>query len=395
MPRMGPFHFDLPVMQAGLAGYSDRAMRVVARRRGCPYAVTEAILDRAMLAGGLGLSNAIDINDEDHPVAGQIMGSDAAEMADAAAILAERGYDTIDLNFACPVKKVKNKARGGWMLSDVERGLAILRSVRKRLPDHPLSVSTRRGFDESARSVDRFWQLAHAAKDLGYVALRVHGRTVEQKYAGRSKRPFLTEVKAAFPDWFIWGSGDVFEPEDAVEMLAETKVDGVWIARGAIGNPWIFRDVGRLIHHGGTEARRAEPSDELDPRRAGRAASFKVAPDEECIIETSSAPCLRASVVIPPPTIDEQRDALLEHFEEAMQIHGEQLAGRRMRKIGIKYARFHPDAAEVKRQFIGVRSLDTWRGVITDHYASGGLGVRPPRESVDEVNGSCEPAATA
>ena len=363
MPRMGPFSFDLPVMQAGLAGYSDRAMRVVARRRGCPYAVTEAILDRSMLAGGRGLTNAIDINDEDHPVAGQIMGSGAAEMADAAAILAERGYDTVDLNFACPVKKVKNKARGGWMLSDVERGLAILRAVRDRLPDHPLSVSTRRGFDETSESVDRFWQLSHAAKELGYVALRVHGRTVEQKYAGRSKRPFLTEVKAAFPGWFIWGSGDVFTPEDAVEMLAETKVDGVWIARGAIGNPWIFRDVGKLIRHGDTET-----------RSPGGANS------------SSGPPCLRASVVIPPPTIDEQRDALLEHFDEAMQIHGEQLAGRRMRKIGIKYARFHPDSAEVKRRFIGVRSLDTWRSVLADHYAHGGPGVRPPRDAVDEVN---------
>lgn len=376
MPTMGNLNLSLPMMQAGLAGYSDRAMRLVARRRGCPYAVTEAILDRTLLAGGKGLTNSIDINDEDHPVAGQIMGSDPAEVAEAAAILAEHEYDVIDLNFACPVKKVKNKARGGWMLADTTRGLAMLRAVRDRLPEQLLSVSLRRGFDDTAESEERFWQLCEAARELGYVAVRVHGRTVEQKYAGRSRRPFLKDVKARFPDWFIWGSGDVFEPQDVVEMLAETGVDGVWIARGAIGNPWIFRDAAKLIHHGDTEARSTE------------ARSKDLAQSKQ-----SSSPCLRASVVIPPPTIAEQRAALEEHFAEAMAIHGESLAGRRMRKIGIKYARFHPEAAAVKQRFIAVRSLADWAATVADFYRDDGPGVRPAREVVDEVNVSCEVAS--
>jgi tRNA-dihydrouridine synthase len=192
---------------------------------------------------------------------------------------------------------------------------------------------------------------------LGYAAIRVHGRTVEQKYAGRSRRPFLKDVKEAFPDWFVWGSGDVFEPDDVVDMLTETGVDGVWIARGAIGNPWIFRDAEMLLkprRHGGTEARSGSESDTYD------------------------AP--------PPPTIWEQRHALLEHFEEAVTIHGEALAGRRMRKMGIKYARFHPEAGAVKARFVQVRSMDTWRAVIDDFYAVDGPGVRPPRDVVDEVN---------
>ena len=337
-------------MQAGLAGYSDRAMRLVARRRGCPYAVTEAILDRTLLSGGKGLTRSIDVNDEDHPVAGQIMGSEADDMAGAAELLVEHGCDTVDLNFACPVKKVKNKARGGWMLADVDRGLSILRCVRDRLPDQPLSVSLRRGFDDEAESENRFWRLCDEARDLGFMAVRVHGRTVEQKYAGRSRRPFLGDVKRRYPNWFVWGSGDVFEPEDARDMLRETGVDGVWVARGAIGNPWFFRDAVRLI--------------------SGH--------DE-----------------IPPPTIAEQRDALLEHFEEAARIHGEELAGRRMRKIGMKYSRFHPDGEAVKKRFIAVRSLADWSDVVAGHYAKDGPGVRPPRDAVDEVNATCEPAGAA
>src|SRR3954465_7158229 len=100
--RIGPIELATPFCQAGLAGYSDRAMRLVARRRGCPYAVTEALLDVILVNGGEGLPKSIAINDEDPPVAGQIIGSEPGTMATAAAILAGRGYDVIDLNFACP-----------------------------------------------------------------------------------------------------------------------------------------------------------------------------------------------------------------------------------------------------------------------------------------------------
>src|SRR5882672_9180369 len=145
--RIGHIEFDAPFCQAGLAGYSDRAMRVVARRRGCPYAVTESLLDVIMLSGGMGLKKSIDINDEDHPVAGQIIGSEPEQMARAAVILAEHGYDVIDLNFACPVKKIKNKSRGGHMLMDVPRAKAILAAVRDALPPNvPATVSLRRAF---------------------------------------------------------------------------------------------------------------------------------------------------------------------------------------------------------------------------------------------------------
>ena len=131
--HLGPITLATPFCQAGLAGYSDRAMRIVARRRGCPYAVTEALLDVILCNGGQGLRNSIDINDEDHPVAGQIIGSEPETMARAAGIVAEAGYDVIDLNFACPVKKIKNKARGGHMLIDVVRAVGVMRAVREFL----------------------------------------------------------------------------------------------------------------------------------------------------------------------------------------------------------------------------------------------------------------------
>jgi nifR3 family TIM-barrel protein len=350
--NIGPIQLDQPFCQAGLAGYSDRAMRLVARRRGCPYAVTEALLDTILVNGGEGLRKSIDINDEDHPVAGQIIGSEAQTMARAAALLEQGGYDVIDLNFACPVKKIKNKARGGHMLIDVPRAVSILKAVREALrPRTVTSVSLRRGFDESNESEERFHQIMETIWANGYDAVRVHARTVEQKYLGPSRWEILRRIKARYADRTILGSGDVFTAQDAVRMLRQTGVDIVWIARGAIGNPWIFRHAAHLLA--------AEQSPEGMP-------------------------------TIAPPTIREQREALEEHFAIAMQIHGEQLAGRRMRKMGIKYSRFHPRSAEVKQEFIAVHSLRDWSNVLARWYASEAPGVWPAADAADEVNASAD-----
>jgi tRNA-dihydrouridine synthase len=125
-------------------------------------------------------------------------------------------------------------------------------------------------------------------------------------------------------------------------MYEQTGVDAVWIARGAIGNPWIFGQARRLMENPGVE--------------------------------------------LCAPTTSEQRDALAEHFEIAQQIHGESLAGRRMRKMGIKYSRFHPRAGEVKEEFIRVQSLRDWQAVLDRWYGGGGAGVWPADNAADEVN---------
>jgi tRNA-dihydrouridine synthase len=229
------------------------------------------------------------------------------------------------------------------MLADVARGTSILLRVREAIGDEkPITVSLRRGFDDSAESEDRFFELLESAWSIGCAAVRVHGRTVDQKYNGQARWSFLADLKRRYPDKTIFGSGDVFTPEDAVRMLRETRVDMVWIARGAIGNPWIFSQVAGLL---------ADPD-------------FKVS----------------------APTIFQQAEALAEHFEIAMQIHGEQLAGRRMRKMGIKYSRFHPAGDEVKRDFIGVHSLRDWQAVLDRWYRVDGCGVLPAGNAADEVN---------
>lgn len=328
--RVGPFTLHIPAMQAGLAGYSDMAMRVVARQRGCPYAVTEALLDRVLLKGGRGLEKGAILCDQDHPVAGQLMGSEAEELSAAAKILLESGFDVIDLNFACPVRKVMGRCRGGYLLGDPEQAKTIMRQVRDAVPG-PLTIKLRRALDESTQAGDWFAEIFSEAVALNFAAIAVHGRTVEQKYTGQANWDFLRRLKERHPATTLFGSGDVFSAEDALRMYEQTGVDGVWMARGAIGNPWIFSEFAALA--------RGEP-------------------------------------LPPPPTIFAQKEALLEHFRLAVEIYGEASASRQMRKIGIKYSRLHPAGAEVWRKFIAVKSHVDWLSVLDEYYSGDGPGQR-------------------
>jgi len=354
--------FDAPFFQAGLAGYSDAAMRIIARREGCPYCVTEALLDRTILGGGKGFDKAdlgelrdnVPGGEDDHPLCGQIMGSDPDEMAAAAVKMIEQGkrppreyryikergldaapmsagevepssltFASIDVNLACPVKKIKAKARGGHWLRDPQGAIEILRAVREAVPESiPTTLKIRRGSDDSPEAASRFRTVFDAAYELGYAWATVHARTVEQKYVGPSRWTFLKELVATNPDKVIFGSGDVWDVHDIFRMLSFTGVSAVSVARGCIGNPWIFKQARQML--------------------AGDAPS--------------------------PPTIAEQRGVLIEHFRLSVLVNGEKSAGRMMRKFGIKFAAHHPRAKDVKAGFIRVNTTSDWRAVIDEFY---------------------------
>lgn len=353
--------YDAPFFQAGLAGYSDAAMRLIARRHGCPACVTEALLDRTLLGGGRGFVKAdlgdiaenVPGGDEDHPLIGQIMGAEPDEMAAAAVKMVEQGkrppkeyrdlrergvsadeadrietgartFAAIDVNLACPVKKIRAKARGGHWLRQPEGAIEILRAVREALPGEiPTTVKMRRAFDDTPESEECFYRIFDAAYELGYAWVVVHGRSVQQKYVGPSNWVFLRDLVNSRPDRVIMGSGDIWNAEDIFRMIAYTGLHGVSVARGCIGNPWIFRQARSLL--------------------AGR-------------------PPL-------PPTVEEQRDVLLEHFELSSAVNGERGAGLMMRKFGVRFAAHHPDSETVRKRFIAVKNLDEWRAVLDEHYA--------------------------
>ncbi len=328
MIQIGKLKLDAPFFQAGLAGYSDAAMRLVARRHGAPYAITEAMLDMFLINGGKGL-RAAELDAQDHPIAGQLMGSHPQEIAQGAKVLVGLGYDVIDVNLACPVKKIRKKCRGGHLMQMPDEAIAILDAVRQAVPaEIPCTLKLRRGTDDSPEAEANFHRIFSAVIHLGYAAATVHGRTVEQKYIGPSRWEFLARLTQQYPqsDTFsIFGSGDIWVATDVFRMIDQTGVRAVSVARGCIGNPWIF-----------TQARAIQAGDAVGGQR--------------------------------PPTIAQQRQVLLDHFDLSVRLHGERAASMMMRKFGIKFARHHPQQVEVVRAFIAVKSVAEWRAVIDSFY---------------------------
>lgn len=339
IPQLVP-GFDAPFFQAGLAGYSDGAMRLVARQHGCPFCVTEALLDRTLLNGGKGRRREDpdliatecgmgEVEDNraaslaDHPLAGQVMGTLPSEMAQASELLVTMGYEVIDVNLACPVKKIKSASRGGHFLREPKQAIEVLRAVRAAVPSNiPCTVKLRRAYDDTPAMARAFEAIFAASYELGFAWTTVHCRTVEQRYLGPGRWEFLTELMDRHRDRLVFGSGDIWQAEDIFAMLDCCGVQGVSVARGCIGNPWIFRQARELL--------------------AGRPVS--------------------------PPSMLEQREALLEHCRLSSVLHGQVSSGRRMRKFGIKFARHHPQADFVRRDFIACSTPAQWQTVIDRHF---------------------------
>lgn len=339
MVKIGKLILDAPFFQAGLAGYSDAAMRLVARRHGAPYAVTEAMLDLFLVNGGRGLARA-ELDPLDHPIAGQLMGSHPQDIARGASILVRLGYDVIDVNLACPVKKIRRRCRGGHLLSQPQQAIDILDAVRQAVPEHvPCTVKLRRGSDDSEEAERHFYQIFEAVIRLGYAGAVIHGRTVEQKYQGSSRWEFLRDLVAIYgshtkDSFFIGGSGDIWNVGDIFQMIAQTGVQLVSVARGCIGNPWIF-----------TQARAMLAGDSDSAQR--------------------------------PPTLIQQRQVLLEHFELSAKIHGQKEASMMMRKFGIKFSRHHPQSQAVAQAFIAVHSVNDWKAVLDSFYPVDPIDLKP------------------
>lgn len=323
--RIGDISIGFPVVQAALSGYSDWPMRVIARRLGAPYTLCEVMLDQFLLTVKLRkrTRHFLYLSDEDHPVGGQLMGAEPEQFAAGAERLVQAGFDIIDINFGCPVKKVLGRCRGGFHLSQPDVALEIVRRTRDAVPAAiPVTVKLRRGMDDSAESRDKFFAILDGAFQAGVAAVTVHARTVRQRYEGLSDWPFLAEVKRHAGGRTVLGSGDLFSAQACLDMIRETGVDGVTVARGAIGNPWIFEQVRALA--------------------CGR--------------------------LLPPPTVHQQREVIREHYRLAESLYGERLCGPLMRKFGIKYSSLHPLSDHVCGAFIKTRSRQEWEAVLDRWY---------------------------
>ena len=230
---------------APMAGYTQRGLRMLDRRYGAALAWTEMISDYEILRPGRKTRRLLAVVPEDAPLGLQIFGRDPAQLAAAAAKAAEMGcFAAIDLNIACPVRKMLARGNGGAQLQEPEETLRRIEAVRKACP-LPLAIKVRRGFDDSADSRRKVIELLDGAVALGIDGVTIHGRTVEQIYHGQADWSFIYEMAARLPVPVV-GSGDLMTAEAVLQRLSAGPVAGATLARGAVGSPWIFRDILRL-----------------------------------------------------------------------------------------------------------------------------------------------------
>lgn len=339
--QLGPVVVGLPVVQAALSGYSDLPMRLLARAHGAGYAVNEVVLDQHVLQKGRLQRRILQVPEADHPVGGQLMGSQPETFGAASKALVAAGYDVVDLNFGCPVGKVLGRCRGGFLLREPETALAMVDAVLQAVAgDAPVTVKLRRGHDDSPAAERAFFTILLGAFERGIAAATVHPRTVVQKYLGPSRWSFLRKVKREVGDRTLLGSGDLFGAFDAIDMLQQTGVDGVTMARGCIGNPFVFAQAAELL--------------------AGR------------------VPLL--------PSLAERRDALLQHWQLAVSFHGGEAAAlASVRMHAIKYAQFHPEPIWARECMVAVKRPEQLPAAIATVFDPARDGERRPLRRDDVV----------
>jgi nifR3 family TIM-barrel protein len=250
--RIGPYTFPGRYFLAPLAGVSDRPFRTICREMGASFAYTEMVSAHGLVHGTLQTESYLDRDPEEEPFAVQVFAAEPDVLARGAAVAVRAGAGIIDVNMACPVKKVCGTGAGAALGKDPTRVAEAVRAIRGAV-SVPVTVKIRAGWDDGLVNCV---EVARAAEEAGAGAVALHGRTRAQMYSGRARWDLIRAVKEAvgIP---VLGSGDVWTADDAFRMRAETGCDAVLVARGACGNPWIFRTL-RALERG--EARPPPPS---------------------------------------------------------------------------------------------------------------------------------------
>lgn len=236
-----------PVMLAPMEDVTDPSFRLICREMGAAMVYTEFVSAEALIRDIASTTRKLTIDDRERPVAIQIYGRDPEAMVEAAKIVESARPDILDINFGCPVKKVAGKGAGAGMLRDIPKLLDITRRVVKSV-NIPVTVKTRLGWDCENKIIT---DLGPMLQDCGIKALTVHGRTRSQMYNGEADWTLIGALKAdprmEIP---IIGNGDITSPQKAADAFKNFGVDGVMIGRGAIGAPWIFREVEHFFRTG-------------------------------------------------------------------------------------------------------------------------------------------------
>ncbi len=307
---------------APLAGITDSVFRLLCRENGADMVVTEMASARGLLMQPERTARFLEFRDAERPVGAQLFGASPGEIAEAAAAVRRLGFDFVDINMGCPVRKVTAGGAGAALLANPTLAGQIVASA-VRSAGIPVTVKIRSGFGKDAET---YLDVAAEAFGAGAAAVTLHPRTRGQMFSGRADWGQIAALKRAFPGRTVVGNGDVRAPEDAARLVAETGCDAVMIGRAALGNPWFFAQA----------------------RRAAAAVPGAVSP-------------LADPSAVPSPA--ERRALILRHAEEMHARHGD--AGiRAMRKHLAWYSRGIPGSAAFRGELGTVRTLDGLRDAV-------------------------------
>lgn len=238
---------ERPVSLAPMEDVTDPSFRLICREMGASSVYTEFVSAEALIRDIQSTTRKLHVDERERPVAIQIYGRDPEAMVEAARIVERAQPDLLDINFGCPVKKVAGKGAGAGMLREIPKMLDITRRVVEAV-SLPVTVKTRLGWDCENKIIT---DLAPRLQDCGIKALTVHGRTRSQMYTGSADWTLIGALKQdpriEIP---IIGNGDITTPEQAKEAFDTYGVDGIMIGRGAIGAPWLFKEVREYLETG-------------------------------------------------------------------------------------------------------------------------------------------------
>nr|WP_274387416.1 tRNA dihydrouridine synthase DusB [Salsipaludibacter albus] len=305
---------DPPVVLAPMAGVTNVAYRALCRRYGGGLFVSEMVGARGLVEGSDKAELKAAFGPDESPRSIQLYGVEPGEIRDAVALLVDRGtdggrVDHVDLNFGCPAPKVTRHGGGAALPWHLGRYAAIVSAAVSAAGDVPVTVKTRMGIDaDHLTHVDA----ARIAQELGVAAIALHGRTAAQRYGGRADWSAIAELVEAV-DIPVLGNGDIWEARDAVAMVDQTGCAGVVVGRGCLGRPWLFRDLEAVF---------------------------------------------RGRPVPPPPDLGEIVDMLVDHLHGLVDLVGEEVAVREIRKHTGWYLQGFPVGGELRRRLNQVGSRD-------------------------------------
>ena len=231
------------VLLSPLCGVTDSPFRMLAKRHGAAMVFCEMTSSDGLVRKNPKTFELLEYRPEERPIGAQLCGADPTVMADAARMCADLGFDTLDLNYGCPVRKVIAREAGAAMLTDMDRLERVTTAVVNAVPHLPVTAKIRIGWDQNSTNAP---DVAKVLERSGVRWIAVHARTRSEKFTGRAHWEVIGQVKEA-TSLPVIGNGDVRTPEDALRMVQVSGCDGVMVGRGSFGNPWLFGRAQRLL----------------------------------------------------------------------------------------------------------------------------------------------------